>query len=255
MINRALIGHTGFVGSNLSSQFAIDQKFNSQNIREIEGQSFDEVICAGTPAAKWIANNAPKDDQLNIERLSASLKLISAKRFILISTVDVYNKPNGQTEDYIPDTVNLQPYGKHRLEFERFISKTFKSHVIVRLPALFGVGLKKNALFDLMTNNQIYNIIPNASYQWYPLKRLSSDLSMIIQSDISLINITSEPILMDTIRSRFFPFSQIAAPALYPPTYDLRSNYADALGGKNGYVLDADTILSEMSVFLNRSQN
>ena len=255
MIRRALIGHTGFVGSNLSSQLVIDQKFNSQNIREIEGQSFDEVICAGTPAAKWVANREPEYDQLNIERLSASLKLISAKHFVLISTVDVYNKPNGLTEEDIPDVINLQPYGKHRLAFERFVSEKFNSHSIVRLPALFGVGLKKNALFDLMTNNQTYNIIPNASYQWYPLRRLGSDLKIIIRSNISLINVTSEPILMETIRSRFFPFARIAEPIPHPPNYDLRTKYASELGGENGYHLDANTVLSEMNGFLNHSRS
>jgi dTDP-4-dehydrorhamnose reductase len=255
MIKRALIGHTGFVGSNLLSQMFIDQKFNSQNIREIEGQSFDEVICAGTSAAKWIANSAPENDKLNIERLSNSLKLVSAKRFILISTVDVYNRPNGLVESDIPDTVNLHPYGKHRLALESFISKTFTNYAIVRLPALFGVGLKKNALYDLMTNNQTNNIISNAIYQWYPLRRLGADLQLIIQADISLINITSEPILMETIRSRFFPASQIAAPVPNPPCYDLRSNFASTLGGENGYHLDAETILSEMNNFLNKSQN
>lgn len=253
MIRRALIGHTGFVGSNLVSQIEIDQTFNSRNIREIEGQSFDEVICAGISAAKWVANNDPGSDRLHIKRLADSLKLISTKRFVLISTIDVYKDPNGLTEHDVPSSVNLHPYGRHRLEFERFISDLFETYTIIRLPALFGTGLKKNALFDLINNNLTNKIVPNASYQWYPLRRLGSDLKIILQSNVSVINIVSEPISMETIRCHFFPISQIGAPVLLPPKYDLRTNYASMLGGKNGYHLDAPSVLNELNYFINPS--
>ena len=251
MIRRALIGHTGFVGSNLLSQLTVDKKFNSQNIQEIEGQSFDEVICAGTTATKWLANRDPTNDRLNIARLSSSLKLISTKRFILISTIDVYSSSKGLTESDVPSSEGLHPYGKHRLEFEQFIAETFENYLIVRLPALFGIGLKKNALFDLMTDNLENRVIPNALFQWYPLRRLGSDLNIILQSNLNLINITCEPILIETIQRRFFPFIEMAPPALDPPNYDLKTNYASLLGGRNGYHLDANGVLSEMDRFLN----
>ena len=34
----ALIGHTGFVGSNLAASHAFDDLYNTSNIEQIEGQ-------------------------------------------------------------------------------------------------------------------------------------------------------------------------------------------------------------------------
>jgi hypothetical protein len=49
----ALIGHTGFVGSNLADQCNYSDCFNSKNISEMRGRSFDLVVCAGIQAKKW----------------------------------------------------------------------------------------------------------------------------------------------------------------------------------------------------------
>ena len=54
-MSRALIGHTGFVGSNLLNQQSFDDCFNSKNINEIEHKSFEQVICAGVSAVKCSA--------------------------------------------------------------------------------------------------------------------------------------------------------------------------------------------------------
>ena len=52
----ALIGYTGFVGSNLEATHEFGARYNSKNIAEIEGQSFGHLVCAGAPAKKWYAN-------------------------------------------------------------------------------------------------------------------------------------------------------------------------------------------------------
>ncbi|MEO6876905.1 MAG: pyridine nucleotide transhydrogenase, partial [Gemmatimonadaceae bacterium] len=63
----ALIGHTGFVGSNLLRQHGFEATFNSANIEQIAGRSFDLVVCCGAPAEKWKANAHPERDLDNIE--------------------------------------------------------------------------------------------------------------------------------------------------------------------------------------------
>ena len=40
----------------------------------------------------------------------------------------------------------LTTYGKNRLLLEQFVEKNYDNYLIVRLPALFGKGLKKNLL-------------------------------------------------------------------------------------------------------------
>ena len=44
----ALIGHTGFVGSNLASSHRFDDVYNTANIAEIEGREYDLVVYGAT---------------------------------------------------------------------------------------------------------------------------------------------------------------------------------------------------------------
>ena len=67
----ALIGYTGFVGSNLLRQRAFDATYNSKNIGDIAGREFELLVCAGAPAAKWLANSKPDEDAANLDRLQA----------------------------------------------------------------------------------------------------------------------------------------------------------------------------------------
>ena len=99
----------------------------------------------------------------------------------------------------------LHPYGRHRFALEQFVRQHFASHSIVRLPALFGAGLKKNALFDLMHDHRTEAIDPEARFQWYPLARLAADIETIVTARVGLINVTAEPIAMASLQARFFP--------------------------------------------------
>ena len=55
------------------------------------------------------------------------------------------------------------------------------NHNIIRLPALVGEGLKKNALFDIKNNNNVDLIDSRNSYQFYPLKNLWKDIKKTLE--------------------------------------------------------------------------
>lgn len=145
-----LIGYTGFVGSNLLSSRPFDQVYNSKNIQTIRGKSFSLLICAGVYANKWWANENGKEDLENIKELIALLKTVTVDRFVLISTIDVYPKPVGVDETTMIDKSSSSPYGLNRYFLEEFVQSTFKNKLIVRLPGLFGKGLRKNFIYDLL---------------------------------------------------------------------------------------------------------
>lgn len=149
MKNNALIGFSGFVGSNLETQHTFNFKYNSKNISHITNKSFDLVVCCGVSANKWWADENPIKDRKNIDNLISYLRTITCKMLVLISTIDVYNSPLSVDENSTIDFTHLKPYGLNRLYFENFIRDNFENHLIIRLPALFGNGLKKNFLFDL----------------------------------------------------------------------------------------------------------
>jgi len=167
----AIIGYTGFVGSNLYYQILehLDYKgvvnsnikislYNSKNINDINGKSFDICICAGVDARKWYANQYPDEDYDKINCLFQNLKSATIKNFILISTVDVYGAElsngvstiTGDEFSLNENTVSKEPYGRNRYRFEQMIKNHFTEHLIIRLPAMYGYGLKKNLIYDLL---------------------------------------------------------------------------------------------------------
>jgi len=60
----ALIGFSGFVGSNILKYLSINliSCYNSKNINEISNKVFDTVYCCGLYAEKWKINLDSKTD-------------------------------------------------------------------------------------------------------------------------------------------------------------------------------------------------
>src|SRR4051812_23231156 len=98
-MSTAIIGHTGFVGGTLARQVPFDAGFNSKNIEQIAGKSFDVLYISGMPAAKWIANGDPAGDRAVLDRLVGCLRQVQAQRVVIMSTVDVYPTPIDVNED------------------------------------------------------------------------------------------------------------------------------------------------------------
>ncbi len=255
---RALIGHTGFVGSNLLAQArsslpargGYDSLYNSSSIGDIDGCRFADVTCAGVSAVKWWANQNPAEDLARIEGLIAHLDTITADSFTLVSTIDVYDTPVGVSEADQPGPDGLHPYGLNRLMLERWVAERFPSHQIVRLPALFGFGLKKNAVFDLMHDNRLHVINGDSVFQWYPLERLTTDLELARTHGLGLVNLATEPLSTEAIRARFFPRARIGAEAAPQARYDMRTIHDQAFGGAGGYILDREGVLEAMGRFI-----
>jgi len=199
MNKTCIIGNTGFVGCNLTRERYFSHKYNSKNISKITEESFDQIICAGLPAEKWIANLYPCKDKNNTNLLIDKLKKVKTCKFILISTVDVYEKPFNCNE-LSENNYSLNTYGKNRKLLEDFVKNYFQSYIIIRLPALFGDGLKKNALYDLLNNNEPEKIIGENEYQWYNINWLNQDINLLLENDFhGLINFCSQPISMISI--------------------------------------------------------
>jgi nucleoside-diphosphate-sugar epimerase len=244
----ALIGHTGFVGSNLSAAHPWTHRFNSKNIGDIVGQSFDTIVCAGVQAVKYWANQHPTEDWQGIEALLHPLRGVKAKRFVLLSTIDVYPSPLGVTEAELPTPEN-HAYGRHRLAVEQSIAKQFEKVHIIRLPGLFGPGIKKNVIYDLLHRNCLDAIQPASAFQYYHLKHLGADILKVMEHDLSLLNLATEPIQTQTILDALAPDEAIGANAGGIGRYDFRSLYAHLWGGRDGYLYDAASILAEMTEF------
>jgi len=144
----ALVGYTGFVGSNIYEHGTFEKVFNSKNIEEAYGLRPDLLIYAGMRAEKYLANNAPEKDMELVKQAERNIELIAPKRLVLISTIDVLKDPCGKTENDPVETEGLQAYGYDRYLFECWVREHYPDALIVRLPGLFGKNIKKNFIYD-----------------------------------------------------------------------------------------------------------
>ncbi len=235
----ALIGFSGFVGSTLLKQATFDMLYRSTNILEIEGQSFDTVVCAGAPAQKWIANQEPDADRQKIDALIGHLKTVKCKTFILISTVDVFKNTIGVDEEAPVEEAGLHAYGLHRLLLEKFVESHFTNHLIVRLPGLVGPGLRKNVIFDFLNDNNLHFIENRGVFQFYPMVNLWYDIQLALNAGLKLVHLTAEPISVAEVSKQGFGkiFEQVLLST--PATYDMRSCHAQVFGATGHYQYSA----------------
>jgi nucleoside-diphosphate-sugar epimerase len=249
---RALIGHTGFVGGNLRAQGDYTDFYNSSNVGEIAGRSFDLVVSAGAKAAKWIANQEPEADREGLAVLMRALEGVHAERFVLISTIDVYPSPLGVDEDEVLDPAGGQPYGRNRLELERFVRARFPHALIVRLPGLFGDGLKKNAIYDFMHDNRLDMVHQDGVFQFYDLDRIGADIDLCLRADLELVNFATEPVAVRDIARVAFgrEFHNTLPPPA--PRYDLRTKHAGVWGRGGHYLSDRAQVLEAIRGFVAR---
>lgn len=150
MVRKALVGSTGFVGSSLRRQVSFDSLYHSRNIAEICGESFDLVVCAAAPATMWAANQNPEADKANLDALADNLSRVTTDRFVLVSTIAVLDDAGAGYTESTARFETDKAYGRHRRELEERMLGHFSRCHVLRLPALFGPGLKKNFIFDLI---------------------------------------------------------------------------------------------------------
>jgi nucleoside-diphosphate-sugar epimerase len=148
----ALVGYTGFVGSNIyaSAKEQIDAVYNSKNIKEAYGTKPDLLIYSGVRAEKYLANQNPEKDMEKILEAQHNIEQIQPKRVVLISTVDVFQHPIGVDETSEIDTNQLHAYGYNRYQLERWVRAYDPEALIIRLPGLYGKNLKKNFIYDFI---------------------------------------------------------------------------------------------------------
>ena len=151
MYRDLLVGSTGFVGGNLRAKHTFTAVCHSSDIAAQYGTQPDLCVYAGVPAAMFLANADPEADLEVMRTARENLRKIAPKSLVLISSIAVFADSRGRCEDDAPGTDGLPAYGRNRLQLEQWVREDFNDALIVRLPALYGAGLKKNFLFDLHT--------------------------------------------------------------------------------------------------------
>lgn len=248
-MTNALIGHTGFVGGNLKRQARFDALYDSKTVGTLGEAEHELVVCAAPSAVKWLANKEPEQDRASIGRLTDALDGARAARFVLMSTVDVYPTPVDVDEDSAIEG-DIQPYGQHRLELERFVAERFPEHLIVRLPGLFGPGLKKNVVYDFLHRNRLGAIPADGVFQFYDLANLWADLERARDAGLRLANFATEPVSVREVAREAFGFEFENPAVTARPRYDFHTKHAGVWGRSGPYLYDRGQVLAGMRAFV-----
>jgi hypothetical protein len=156
----AIIGNRGLVGKNLCKQHEFQHQFNTSNMPRYYDGTYSTVVCSAAPASMLLAKRDPVSDGEVIDHLIEQLSLLCCDQFVLISSIAVLAgtiAPNEDTFDFEMNSV----YGINRRRLEVYCAQRFDKCLIVRLPALFGEGLKKNFIYDML--NPVPSFLTTAS--------------------------------------------------------------------------------------------
>lgn len=210
----AIVGK-GAVGSaimqNLDEIGVEYDAFDSSNIEEIFKECYDLMIYSGVNASKYYADRNSIEDKLHCLRAYDIFKNICSDHKILISTIDASDSFDQSTA-----------YGDNRRLLELKIMKDedlSKNSKILRLPALYGSTVKKNAWYDAVkgadsivlnddleskidlecrkfnTERKDYNILsfvnPDSDFAWYHLDTILNTIARVTESDEILHQVIS----------------------------------------------------------------
>lgn len=166
----AIIGSQGFIGSRLKQYVDthIDEKWvgiNRDNYDEWASSSvqWNKVAwAAGMSSKPKCLDDKDKCFEANVARVAKAVRDFNPRKFIYISSFDVYPDPKNTKEevaDSIPlygETFNgLSWYGQTKLQGERCV-KEAKSFLIVRCNGFTGPGLKKNVVYDIANDDNVW---------------------------------------------------------------------------------------------------
>ncbi len=111
----------------------------------------------------------------------------------------------------------------------------------------------RKQLYDYFSKagfNAIYFSDSRSIYQFYHLQRLWNDIQIALQNNIALLNIVTEPVSVGEVYRYLSdkPFCNELAKT--PFNYDIRSRYAALFGGKDGYLLDRESVLIDLKKYV-----
>lgn len=265
----ALVGYSGFVGSNIYARARnrIEGVFNKQNIGKAYGIEPDVLIFAGLQHNRKLAAKAPYEDYERVLEAQRNIKKINPDRLVLISTTEVYNNPVGVDEENSVFAAGsgksgksgLQPYGLNRYYFEEWVRKNYPDSLIVRLAIPYGLNPRSNYIQDV-ANLNIGHADPKSAYQFYPLSRLWEDIQTALAEKLTLVNFASEPVpaaeLYRCITGKELPGTKASAKTSVPaPTVqsrDVLSIHAKVFGGSEHYICTKREILGSIKQFIDK---
>ena len=199
---------------------------------------------------------------------------------------------------------DIEMPGENGIELVRWVRENYPEALIVRLPGLFGEGIKKNFIYDIINvipfmlsetkmgelssqeavieeyyeiqdngfwkcrnlnegeKNALRNILSRVNFsalqftdsrsefQFYPLKRLWSDIKIALENKIELLHTATEPISAGEIYKFLYGREFMNETASVPAKYDYRTRYSGLYKRDGGYIMGKEEGLLEIQNFV-----
>lgn len=187
-----ILGAKGFIGSAFvrycQSKDINFEAITKDNYRSYIGKTCDIFINANGNPKKYIAEKYPqKDFKLSFLSVEKTLRDFYVKRYIYISSIDVYNNFSNPKENHEGSDIEVKQqsfYGFHKYLAEQLIKKYTNDWLIIRAGGFVGQGLKKNSIFDIL-NSLPLRVHAASQYQYLPVDELPKIVFFLIRKKFS----------------------------------------------------------------------
>lgn len=163
-VSYIVLGGTGLIGSAvlryLQGRKETVLSIHSKNYAEFVGAKAQVLVNCNGNTFRFRANHDPKwDFEASVATVQRSIFDFGFDMYLFVSTVDVYNildDPSRNHEEVEIHFERLMPYAFHKWLAERIVERYAYRSVILRVSTALGPGLRKNPIYDLLNERQLY---------------------------------------------------------------------------------------------------
>lgn len=196
-----IIGAKGFIGSAVTAE-AINRNYavtavDLDNDHEFKGTTYDLIINAAGNSRKFIDDENPAQGfDLSVTSVFNLFQDFSARFFIHLSSGSVYpdeGAPAKNMESTVLVPAEMTNYGFNKYLAEQVVRHYAENHLILRMGGFVGPGLKKNAVFDLLTGRSLF-VHPDSEFQYMDTRELAHSVFTLYEAGMlrnSILNLSS----------------------------------------------------------------
>lgn len=196
-----VVGAKGFIGSALAAEAAARgyavTAVDLDNYAECRGTEADLLINAAGNSRKFIdARDPVKGFELSVTSVMHALHDFRYGFYVQLSSGAIYpheDDPRLNGEDAPLPLSEMTGYGFHKWMAEQLVRHFAPRHLILRMGGFVGPGLRKNAMFDLLTQRPLF-VHPDSEFQYMDTRELARCVFRLYEEDSSpapILNLSS----------------------------------------------------------------
>lgn len=187
-----VIGAQGFIGAAVAAEGARRGyevvPVHRANYGECKGAAADLLIYAAGNARKHLDVRDPAVGfDLTVAAIVPILLDFRPRRFIHLSSGAVYpheGDPARNREDVPLAPEGMTHYGFHKWLAEQLVRHHAADWAIFRLGGCVGPGLRKNALYDLLTGGPLF-VHPDSEFQYMDVREVAAAIFQLHESGLA----------------------------------------------------------------------